>query len=926
MTIGTRAGLCWSTSRIPHGPDRWSGPHARGQWPFGVSIEFWNMDHTVKYTTHSLLSALIIGTALTQLPTHALAQNTTSDPTGPSIAQTPIAEDEVVAVGVFIPNKKKITSEITSVLDEEVFAQIGAGDIASALIRVTGLSLSQGKFVIVRGLNERYSYATLNGAPLPSPEPLRRVAPLDLFPTSVLADVVVQKTYSPEFSGEFGGGAINLRTRTLPDEAFVELSVSGSYNTATSLRKGLVYGGSDTDWLGFDDGLRDLPNLDAAGVPTSNFESFETLILDIDHQLPFNGGGRISAGNRFDLDGGQSIGMLATIGYDNTWQTRRGENNVTNIGGNGQLNIQDGGFQESTENTISLNGLVSIGVEIDENNTVQLIGLATRQSSAEVRSYTGTADLQNNIVRQDFTEWFEREVYMGQVLGEHFLPSLNDAELTWRASYAQAGRDAPYERRVNYENYEDDLGFRFQFNRPGTNNDLRFSELDDDTLDLGVDFTIPLDMGEREVELKFGGAYLDKTRDSQQADFRYFITFPVNDGGLRFSRIDQIFSDAVVNSTFAEIRRGGTTGFPDLSFASLETFGTYVGLETELIPDLRISGGLRYETSQQDTAIAQSQVANSRFDFDTLDENYILPAATATYTFADNWQLRLAASKTINRPQFRELTPSIFVNTDTDDRFVGNPFLTNSESTNFDARLEYYFGPMQFVTIGGFYKDLTNPIEEFIFNGLGESNATSFINAPSAELYGLELEFEKKFAISNHFPIFNNWLGGQDFVIRSNYTYVDSTVSADGAVTITPPTVDPTRGITPVTISAAGLYSDDRKLQGQSDHLVNLQFGIENYDKGWDAFLLLNYSSERIRAVEDLSNGLPSINEQLPLSLDFVMNIPFEIRDGEYEIGLKVHNILDDKYEASQTLGNSTIIVDDYNIGTTFAASLKRRF
>jgi len=863
-------------------------------------------------TTHSSFAALLLGTALTQLPMSALAQ----DSAAPEIL------DEVIATGTFIPNEKKITSEITTVLDEDTFAQIGAGDIASALTRVTGLSLSQGKFVIVRGLNERYSYATLNGAPLPSPEPLRRVAPLDLFPTSVLSDVVVQKTYSPEFSGEFGGGAINLRTRALPDEKYLELSISGSYNTATTNRKGLVYAGSDSDWLGFDDGLRDLPPLDANGVPTTNFENFETLVIDINEKLPFNGGGRISAGNRFDFDGGQSIGLLATVGYDNSWTTRRGNDNTANIGANNELVILDQGFRESTENTISLNGLLGLGVELNENNLIQLVGLATRQSSAEARSIYGE-DREDRFFRQDYTEWFEREVYMGQLLGEHYIPALNDAELTWRASYAEAARSAPYERRINYENFEDGLGFRFQFNRPGTNNDIRFSELDDTTLDLGVDFTMPFDIGTREIEVKFGGAYLEKERDSSQSDFRYFGTIPAQ---LRQSRIDLILSDAVVDAGILEIRRGGTTGFPDLSFASLETFGAYAALETEFFPDLRVSGGLRYESSLQETAIEQSQLAGSFFQFDTLDEDYILPAVTATYTFADNWQLRLAASKTINRPQFRELTPSIFVNTDTDDRFVGNPFLTNSQSTNIDARLEYYFGATQFFTVGGFYKDLTNPIEEFIFNGLGESNATSFINAPSAKLYGLELEFEKTFGISDNFPVLNKWLGGQDFVIRSNYTYVDSTVSADGQVNIVPPTVDPARGVTPVTISATGLYSDGRKLQGQSDHLVNLQFGIENYEAGWDVFLLLNYSSERIRAVEDLSNGLPSINEQLPISLDLVTNIPFKIRGGDYELGFKIQNILDGRYEASQTLGDTEIIVDDYNIGTTFAASLKRRF
>jgi len=837
----------------------------------------------------------------------------------PALAQDVPAEDEVVSTGVFIPNEKRITSEITSVLDEEIFETTGAGDIASALTRVTGLSLSQGKFVVVRGLNERYSSATLNGSPLPSPEPLRRVAPLDLFPTSVLSDVVVSKTFSPEFSGEFGGGAINMKTKGLPNEKFLEVSLSTSFNTETTLKEGLVYDGSSKDWLGFDNGLRELPALDTNGVPTSNFENFSTLIIDTNNELPFNGGARISGGNRYDLESGTSIGILATLGYDNSWENRAGEDNTVNIGAGNELVLLDDGFKTSTENKISLNGLLGVGVEFNENHNIQVVGLATRQSSAEARILTGV-DREDRIFRQDFTEWFEREVYMGQLLGEHYIPSMNDAEIRWRASYAEAGRDAPYERRVNYEDFEDGQSFRFQFNRPGTNNDIRFSTLDDQTLDFGLDFVFPVELGARTAELKFGGAYLDKSRDSKQADFRYFGSIPAE---LRNSRIDLIFSHEVVDAGILEIRRGGTTGFPDVSEAALETVGAYAGVDFEYNEFFRAAFGLRYEDSTQETAIAQSTVADSRFDFDPLAEDFILPAATATFTLGDGFQLRLAASKTINRPQFRELTPSIFVNTDTDDRFVGNPFLRNSKSTNFDARLEYYFSANQFVTIGGFYKDFTDPIEEFIFNGLGESNATSFLNAPSAELFGMEVEFEKKWDLGD---LGSDRWAGKDFVLRSNYTYTDSSVSANGDVSITPPSVNPAQGVTPLVLSASGLYSDGRKLQGQSDHLANLQLGIDDYENGWEATLLLNYSSERIRAVEDLSNGLPSILEQLPLSLDFVYNRDFNIRGGEYTFGFKVQNILNEGYEASQTLGDSQIIVDDYDIGTTFAASLKRRF
>ncbi len=865
----------------------------------------------MSYTLKTRLSVLLLSSALTTAAAFAQDAPTT----------TPV--DEVVTTSTRIPNEKRITSEITSVLDEDVFTTTGAGDIASALTRVTGLSLSQGKFVIVRGLNERYSSATLNGSPLPSPEPLRRVAPLDLFPTSILSDVVVQKTFSPEFSGEFGGGSIQMSTKGLPDEAFLDLSISGSVNTETSFQDGLVYGGSDTDWLGYDNGLRDLPALNGDGVPVGNFENFETLIIDQSDNIPGNIGGRVTAGQRYDLDSGASIGILGTIGYSNEWTTRTGADNTAIIDA-GNIRISDEFTKTSTENEISLNGMLTAGLELNENNSFQAIGLVTRQSTAEARIKQGYQGQEGRFIRQDFTEWFEREVYMGQVLGEHYFPSLGDAELTWRASYAQAGRDAPYERRVNYEDYGN--GYQFQFNRLGTANDIKFSELDDESLDFGADFVLPTEFAGRSIELKVGGAYLDKTRDTAQANFRYVGSLPEE---LRDSRIDYIFSDAVIDAGVLEIDRQGTTGFPDLSSAGLTTFGAYAAADFEYNEFARFAFGLRYEESEQTTSTARSGVANSTFDFEPLKEDYILPAATATFTFRDSWQLRLAASQTINRPQFRELTPSLFVNTDTDDRFVGNPFLKNSKSTNLDARIEYYFGSDQFFTLGGFYKDLTDPIEEFTLP-LGAEVVNSFVNAPSAELYGMEVEFEKKWAFED-LGLKSAFFNTKEFILRANYTYTDSKVSADGNVLVVTPPAGNSTAFTPVGgaegISAAGLYVDGRKLQGQSSHLGNLQLGIEDYDAGYEATLLLNYSSERIRSVGGSSSRIiPDVIEQLPISLDFVFNYGFELGGGDYEVGFKIQNILDDGYEATQAYNGTSVVIDDYDLGRTFAANIKRKF
>jgi len=332
----------------------------------------------MRSTPLSRIALLLLSSALFAAP--ALAQD------------VPQPTDEVVSTGVFIPNEKRITSEITSVLDEEMFETIGASDIAGALTRVTGISLSQGKFAIVRGLNERYSSSNLNGSPLPSPEPLRRVAPLDLFPTSVLSDVVVSKTFRPEMSGEFGGGAIALSTRAVPNESFFEISLSGAVDTETTLKDGFITNGSGTDILGFDDGLRDLPALDADGeiLAGENFDTFDTLII-AETDIPGSWG-------------------------DNEWQTQRGVSNVARIGGDG-LELIEGLSEVNTSNNIGLNGLLTVGYEFDENNEVTFNGLVTRSTTIASEVSQGFTqefnDLGDESFRRETNEYFERLLHRG---------------------------------------------------------------------------------------------------------------------------------------------------------------------------------------------------------------------------------------------------------------------------------------------------------------------------------------------------------------------------------------------------------------------------------------------------------------------------------------------------------------------------------
>ncbi|MEM8826097.1 MAG: TonB-dependent receptor plug domain-containing protein [Pseudomonadota bacterium] len=246
-------------------------------------------------------------------------------------------DDMIIVQGRNIPEPIRATAEVVSVLTAEDIQRAGDGNIASALQRVTGLSLVGGRFVYVRGLGERYSLALLNGSPLPSPEPLRRVVPLDIFPTSIIASSVVQKSYSAAYPGEFGGGVINLTTSAIPEENFITIGGSISGNTETTGELGYTYFGSDTDFTGFDDGSRDIPGIfqealdsgnliepgadftleDVQNITASLLNASTTLIQRNDN-IPVNGSIEISAGRTIDI-GSDRLGIIANFGWKNSW-------------------------------------------------------------------------------------------------------------------------------------------------------------------------------------------------------------------------------------------------------------------------------------------------------------------------------------------------------------------------------------------------------------------------------------------------------------------------------------------------------------------------------------------------------------------------------------------------------------------------------
>jgi outer membrane receptor protein involved in Fe transport len=830
----------------------------------------------------------------------------------------PEIQDEIVVRGAFVPDEKRSTAEIASVLDAEDFARAGDSDVAAAIKRIAGISVVDGKFPVARGLNERYQSATVNGVPLPSPEPLRRAVPLDIIPTRILAGSLSQKTYSPQFSGEFGGAAIDLRTAAVPTENFLILSGSTSFDTVTSLDDGFFQEGSDTDYLGFDDGLRDLPSIVDAEVlagrnflspeVAASFDNQDTLLIT-GEEVPMNGSGSITAGGVLFENGALALGNVTYLGFSQSWRNRDGVQDRSFIQSgifNDESEQQRLDFLETRE-SVEFNAFSSTGVEFgDGDHEVKSTSFLLRSTlkRARIGDLTDQQEFGDADLRAEFSEFIERQVWQTQLSGEHVFPSLSDLTGTWRVAYGEAERDAPYERntlrtRTNLQsvipstpdNEDRDI---FAFQNSLSANSIRFSSLADENFYAGGDLELPFFLADREVTLRAGGAFTDNSRDTQIRVFR-IQQGPAAVGGLQrlaALRTDILYADEIFENGLLQVISATNRLLPDTTEASLEVAAGYVGADVELNDYLRVSLGGRFETSTQETATFESEnLSPAANEIVVLEEDFFLPAATITWNPAGSLQLRAGASKTITRPQFRELAGTEFLDPNLDVPLLGNPFLQNSEILNIDLRGEWYFGRDQFVTAGIFYKDIDDPIERVATTR--ESGVTTFINSPSAELFGAEFEFEKRFDL---FEMFGDSFADFEGVFVSNYTFTDSEVGIDGQV-IRPIQSDGT--IVGDVQEASTLLVDGHSLEGQSDHLLNLQLGVENVNTGTTFTALLNFASDRTILIGTAEQqGTDRVVEDVPVLLDLVFQRPFELYGTQMNLGAKVQNVLGEEFNA----------------------------
>jgi TonB-dependent receptor len=842
-----------------------------------------------------------------------------------------LASGDIVVVGKRIPNVIRATPSVVSVLSAADMARTGEGDIAGALKRVTGLSVVGGKYVYVRGLGERYSLALLNGLPIPSPEPLKRVVPLDIFPTDILASTLVQKSYSANFPGEFGGGVINLTTKSIPDEPFLNVSASVSGDTVTTGQLGYTYFGSRSDWTSFDSGTRSIPaplrsalrsgKLIAAGANftidemkdiTASLSNARTNLIQRNDNIPANMSVGFTGGTNWDI-GDDRLGVIASASWSNSWQTRGGRRQtVLNVTGGGtELDpVTDFDFL-STENRFQLNGLLGVGYEFGDNK-IRFTNLYIRDVLKQARIQTGRDEINlgDQRVNRNITNWFERSLYSGSLVGEF---KFNDLKLDLRGTYAKSKRDAPYERSNNYVETiltNGESAFINDLRGGGNGSFIAFSNLSDTVWAGGADLGYKLPTA-RPVTLAVGYAYSDNERNATRREFRYFPE-SILPAGVEQQRPDYLLSEFNIRVYDILLReQSGAVGVAAYE-AGLRIHAGYGQVEAELADGLRLTAGVRFEKGRQ--FVRSIDLFGTGGGVNTrIDKDYWLPAATVTWNFAEDMQFRAAASKTIARPQFRELAPQQYVDTDNDRTSFGNPFLVDTELTNFEGRYEWYLGRDQRVQLGAFYKKLKKPIETVAFSAGGGDILTTFANAPRATLWGIEAEAQKTFAISDE-----GFFADRRIFVSANYTYSQSKIKVRDGDTTRP--AEGNGEDRPATL----FFRDGDRLTGQSNHLANLQFGLQREGKLSEQTLLFTYASDRV--TQRGPNDTPDLIERPGVRLDVVMRE--EISFGSFPIELKAEarNITGTGYRETQRLGSSVIINNQYDIGTYFGLGMTAKF
>jgi TonB dependent receptor/Carboxypeptidase regulatory-like domain/TonB-dependent Receptor Plug Domain len=699
-----------------------------------------------------------------------------------------------------LQNQKKAPVVSDAVTAEQI-GKTSDSNAAEALQRVTGLSVVDGKYVFVRGLGERYSSTQVNGSTVSSPEPNKRVVPLDVFPAGVLDQVVVQKTYTPDQDAEFAGGVVNMSTKDFLQGRAYAQTVSIGYSSSTVQRSFLSYPGGNLDFLGFDDGTRDLP----ASIPTDQRVAEATLgrpgytaeqVQEMGRSFDDIWAGRKeSAKPNYSVAGsfasgfklfGKEAGFLGSLSLTNDFVSlERTNNNYAGGATADELSpIYEYDVTESIGKTLG-GGLTNLSFRPYENGTIRLRGLYTRTSEDATRISEGpNYDYGTAGVRIEHLGYVERGLLSGVASGEHRFPGLANVLAGWTASYSEAERNEP-DRRENI--YELDGNGEWAMSRRTSYPFTRiFGDMAEYDRSYQVNLTLPFHTwGESEARFRTGYAQRDRNRVSSYRRFGFRL-LPLGAQSLDTSMpAESLLTDENIQPnyfTFNELTREN-----DEYRAAQDLNAVYAMVDLPVLtPSLRIVGGARYEKSEQLVETASPFVTGTPPTIADLNTEDVLPSVNATYALSERMNLRAGWSKTVSRPELRELSPFDMYDYETGYSEVGNPDLERAKIQSYDARWELFPDTRELLAISVFHKRFDRPIENVVLPSSGgyilspRNGEDGWLSGAEAEIrVGLDRPWS---ALASVLPLDESPSALTHFAFTANYSRVESEVKVQTSI------------------------------------------------------------------------------------------------------------------------------------------------
>lgn len=800
---------------------------------------------------------------------------------------------------------------VQDAISAELIKKTPDSDAGETVKRVTGVSLVGGKYVFVRGLGERYSNARLNGVSIPSPEPEKKIVPFDLIPANMIENIITIKTFMPDQPGSFGGGLVDIKTKEFPDQFVLSFSSSMGFNTQTHFKSDILnYPGGGLDFLGIDDGTRNLPS----GLP--NLRSVTATVDDQATAARLLGNnfqpGRgayfpntsfsIAAADQINI-GAIPFGYIASVGYGSD-ATFKEVNfyfpSLETIQQDGEPLYAYPNAKIATYN-VSWGALLNFTSRLNDNNKIALKTTYNRTMEDETFEAIGTKNLANaGRVKSTRLRFIERQLFSSQLSGNHYLNWLGKSELNWIAAYSTALRNEPDNRETAFIEEQGSVpggeGYGFTIDNSAGRNLRFFADLDDRVIESKADLTVPFNFFNGiKSKMKLGGLYNVKNREFSARRFTYEA---INLERLRDRSPNTVLSEAFIREGVINIKE--STNNQDTYTADENVVAGYLMAELPLAQKLRLVGGIRLENNKFNI---ESRNQTDELLFQEFKALNVLPSVNFILSPNEEVNLRASFSQTIANPELRELAPFRFDDYRTST--IGNPSLVQTTLQNYDFRAEWFPRLGELIAFSFFFKNLNNPIERVSLaptvTNQGNVLQNTAINAKSATNFGVEIEIRKRLDVIAVLL--------KDFSLGVNVTINRSEATLPDII----PIYDAQTG-GQLPIDRETFTSTERPLQGQSPYIVNFKLDYNNSEAGFSAILLYNIVGRRIYAVG--GGELPDTYEESRNQLDFSLTKTLFVPN--FTAKLNIKNILNDRFLF--TAGDFE--VERFKLGQVFSLAL----